>query len=262
MATVNQILDLAAHEVGMKENPPNSNMTPYGKEYGWNGVPWCAIFVWVIFNRAGASALLPAKTASCWALMDAAKKAGLWVEGNYRKGDVVIFDFPGGASTDHTGIVEDVEPGYVTTIEGNTSIGNDSNGGQVMRRRRSIKLARGAVRPKYDADKRSVFLIAQEVLNGKWGNGDARREKLNKAGYNPAEVQGLVNKLSTGKLRAQIVVTSTLNIRKEPTDKSKILDVFGPGVIVTVEEIREGPGASCWGRVGTGWISMDWVKVV
>ena len=37
--------------------------------------------------------------------------------------------------------------------------------------------------------------IAKEVLNGLWGNGQARREKLEKAGYNYNEVQTIVNAL-------------------------------------------------------------------
>ena len=36
--------------------------------------------------------------------------------------------------------------------------------------------------------------IVQEVLQGKWGNGDARREKLQAAGYSWIEIQSLINK--------------------------------------------------------------------
>lgn len=36
--------------------------------------------------------------------------------------------------------------------------------------------------------------IAQEVIDGKWGNGDDRKKKLTEAGYSYAEVQALVNK--------------------------------------------------------------------
>ena len=109
---------------------------------------------------------------------------------------------------------------------------------------------------------KSPFLIAQAVLNGKWGNGDARREKLRAAGYDPVEIQKLVNALSRGGIRVQITVNSTLTIRSEPNSESKKLDSFGTGVFVTVEEVQEGPGASAWGRIGNGWISLDWVKAV
>lgn len=43
--------------------------------------------------------------------------------------------------------------------------------------------------------KRSVEEVAQEVVKGKWGNGDARKKALQNAGYDYAEVQRVVNKL-------------------------------------------------------------------
>lgn len=43
--------------------------------------------------------------------------------------------------------------------------------------------------------KKSVDEIAKEVIAGKWGNGRARKEALEKAGYNYSEVQKRVNML-------------------------------------------------------------------
>lgn len=43
--------------------------------------------------------------------------------------------------------------------------------------------------------KKSIQEIAREVINGKWGNGDVRKQRLASAGYNYAEVQKEVNKL-------------------------------------------------------------------
>lgn len=43
--------------------------------------------------------------------------------------------------------------------------------------------------------KKSIQEIAREVINGKWGNGDVRKQRLASAGYNYAEVQNEVNKL-------------------------------------------------------------------
>lgn len=45
------------------------------------------------------------------------------------------------------------------------------------------------------AGKKDVDTIAYEVIAGKWGNGAARIQKLRRAGYNPTEVQKLVNEL-------------------------------------------------------------------
>lgn len=47
--------------------------------------------------------------------------------------------------------------------------------------------------------KKSINTIAQEVINGAWGNGDDRRRRLEAAGYNYNQVQNAVNaKLSGG----------------------------------------------------------------
>lgn len=257
MATAKQILDVSRAEIGNKESPPGSNRQKYGKAYGWDGVAWCAIFVWWCFHQVEADALLPTKTASCWQLMDAAKKAGLWVTSSFHPGDVLIYQF--GASY-HTGICESVAGNVVMAIEGNTGISNDANGGAVMRRKRNVTFVKGAVRPKYEIAK-PLPLVAQEVIDGAWGNGDARVKRLTEAGYNPSDVQKRVNALVKGGVRVQITA-DVLNIRAAPDMYSRKLDVFGAGAVVTVEEVREGNGASAWGRVGNGWISLDYVREV
>ena len=40
-----------------------------------------------------------------------------------------------------------------------------------------------------------VETLAKEVIEGKWGNGQERYDKLTAAGYNYDEVQGLVNQM-------------------------------------------------------------------
>ena len=47
--------------------------------------------------------------------------------------------------------------------------------------------------------KKSNEEIANEVINGNWGNGEERKRRLTEAGYDYATVQGIVNqKLSGG----------------------------------------------------------------
>ena len=49
--------------------------------------------------------------------------------------------------------------------------------------------------------KKSNDVIAQEVINGKWGNGNDRINRLKAAGYDPTAIQALVNKkLGAGKM--------------------------------------------------------------
>ena len=56
-----------------------------------------------------------------------------------------------------------------------------------------------AVKPKPDKAgskaKKSLEEVAREVIAGKWGNNPERKAKLINAGYVPAEVQAVVNKL-------------------------------------------------------------------
>ena len=151
-----KVLDIARTELGTKESPASSNRVKYntwyyGREVSGSAYPWCMAFVQWVFAQAGVP--LPIKTASCGALMNAAKKSGQWVTKDYRPGDVVIYDFPGGAATDHTGIIESVTASGVVAIEGNTSqAGSQSNGGQVCRKDRKYNMIVGAVRPRFEEE--------------------------------------------------------------------------------------------------------------
>jgi hypothetical protein len=158
MASCKDVLDLARGELGYCESPAGSNRTKYGVWFGLNGQPWCMMFLQWLFHQTDAAALLPVKTASCGTMMRAAQAAGLWVTGGYRPGDLVIYDFPGGAATDHCGIVETAEAETLTAIEGNTAEGNDANGGMVMRRSRSLRLVAGAVRPRYEEEEEETVV--------------------------------------------------------------------------------------------------------
>lgn len=150
-ATASSLLEIAEKEVGYKESPAGSNKTKYGKWYGLDGYAWCVMFVQWVFAQA--SITLPAKTASCTVLRNYAKKAGQWVTSGYQPGDVVIYDWGADGIPDHCGIVQNVGSTTVTAIEGNTAVGNDSNGGEVMIRERKISQIMGAVRPDYAPEK-------------------------------------------------------------------------------------------------------------
>ena len=170
MATANQLLTIARKQLGICENPPSSNNVRYntwyyGREVMGSAYPWCMVFVQWVFAQAGVK--LPVRTASCGALMNAAKAAGCWVTAGFKPGDVVIYDFPGGAATDHCGIVETELPDYgVQAVEGNTSqSGSQSNGGMVCRKNRPGKYIVGAVRPVFDKEKEEDDMVIYKTLN-------------------------------------------------------------------------------------------------
>ena len=178
-----ELAALAARELGVTESPPGSNQVKYntwyyGRAVSGSAYPWCMVFVQWVFAQAGVS--LPARTASCGALMRAAQSAGCWITEGYQGGDVVIYDFPGGAATDHCGIVESVADSGVTAIEGNTGSGSDADGGQVQRRTRSLAYVVGAVRPVFEEEE-SVERFNTVQQCPAWAQSTV--EKLVKRGY-------------------------------------------------------------------------------
>ena len=64
---------------------------------------------------------------------------------------------------------------------------------------------------------KSVDTIAAEVMAGKWGNGEARKQALIKAGYDYAAVQAAVNKLAKGESKPapKPVLKTNAEIAKE-----------------------------------------------
>lgn len=104
----------------------------------------------------------------------------------------------------HTGIVIDFDSTYVYTIEGNAGGGN----GQVQRKtyRRNSNIITGYGIPNWglvanikeeskEETINDIEKIAREVISGKWGNGNARKSKLESAGYNYNDVQKKVNEI-------------------------------------------------------------------
>ncbi len=155
--TAEKILEIARDQLGIKENPPNSNRCKfntayYGQEVSGSAYPWCAVFVWWCFRESGASELFYGgkKTASCSTLLGFHKAQA--VRGNYLPGDIIFFNFDGRKNTQHVGICEGWDGRYITTIDGNTAPTNEANGGAVMRRKRDKKYIVGAYRPAYEED--------------------------------------------------------------------------------------------------------------
>lgn len=165
MATAKDIMTLAKSYLGVKEDPPDSNKVIFNTAYygfAVHGVsyPWCATFVWYVFYIAKASYLFydGKKTAYCPTIANWGKSAGLTAPINSgRYGDIVLFSWKRDGVADHVGFIESKNnDGSYTTIEGNTAIGNDSNGGEVMRRTRYQYQICEIIRPKYSEDKEMV----------------------------------------------------------------------------------------------------------
>ncbi len=165
-----ELISIAAHEVGTVEIPRNSNSGKRVIEYqratnlGGTGWPYCAAFVcWCIrewlkdsavrdalkLTKAGAEAWRP-KTAAAFGFHDWAEKNGLLVMSDnpshvLHTADLATFDFS------HIGIVRDdfdkAGISYIVTIDGNTSPESGNNeGGGVFQRTRQRSLAKKFIR--------------------------------------------------------------------------------------------------------------------
>ena len=129
MANANDFVAVAASQIGVKENPAGSNHVKYGEWYGLDYNPWCDMFVSWCADQVGALGIV-GKFAYCPSHVNYAKKLGRWLdrEEKPQKGDIVFF--ANGSRACHVGIVESRNgSASVTTIEGNTSVSSNDNGG-------------------------------------------------------------------------------------------------------------------------------------
>jgi len=232
--TAKKLIAIAVSQIGYHEKASNANLddptansgsgnwTKYARDLaraGYyngnkNGYAWCDVFVdwcfWILADRdARLGQTIECQTGDCGA-------GCLFSRQYYQQqgrlfsapepGDQVFFTQNGEIC--HTGIVETVNGNRITTIEGNTS-------DQVARR--SYTLGNGYIkdfgRPKYEPDDgtvestatpgetspatgdKTVDELAQEVIQGLWGDGDDRKNGLTAAGYDYSAVQARVNAL-------------------------------------------------------------------
>lgn len=154
--TANQLITVAKKLNGYKATA--YSCIPNNWFYGYNvggGTPWCAATVCYWFNQAGASSLIPVKSAGCGVLARGFYDRGQLVKSGYRTGDVVFFHWsnewsssvPGVYTLDHVGLIISANSdGSYTTIEGNT--GGSPYGECAIRTRYSYQIS-CAGRPKY-----------------------------------------------------------------------------------------------------------------
>jgi cell wall-associated NlpC family hydrolase len=147
------VIDAAKSQLNYQEL--GNNDTKYGKWYGLNNQPWCAMFVSWCFAQADLSELVAASTKKGFASCDAglkwfAKRNKLIPVGQAQPGDIVFFQFDADAQPDHVGIViKNDGKKYLWCIEGNTSggKGSQSNGDGVYTKKRAYSLVMGVARP-------------------------------------------------------------------------------------------------------------------
>ena len=96
----------------------------YWSWYGFTEhVEWCACFVSWCANQCGYLDTVIPKYAGCTIGVQWFKARNQWADRSItpESGMIIFFDWDGDGVSDHTGIVEKSENGYIYTIEGNTS---------------------------------------------------------------------------------------------------------------------------------------------
>lgn len=157
---ITAIRDLGYHEGKNKQNK-------FGAWYGWNNVAWCMQAVQYWYAMSGNP--LPFKTASCGELLNYYKKNDPdCIVKDPVEGCIVIFNFPGGSPTDHTGLFVSKTDSTITTIDGNTSGLNQSNGGWVSQRTRPLSYANPTyIKPRELEEPKEEQLEEQEMRYNK-----------------------------------------------------------------------------------------------
>jgi hypothetical protein len=152
---VKKLMELCAASVGYEETGDND--TTFGKWFGLNNQPWCAMSASKMFFDTGAIKSVSDKAkgyASCDAWLKYLTKNNQIVPiGQAQAGDLVFYQFDADAEPDHVGIVK----GHNTTLkylycyEGNTSAdkkGSQSNGGGYYLKKRTYATIMAIARPK------------------------------------------------------------------------------------------------------------------
>lgn len=161
--TFSQVKKRLVEQVGVHEDPAGSNRQKFGVWYGWNGVPWCAIFLsWGFRDNLGQ---IGGKTASVQVLRSRFHEAKRYGS-TPRVGSLAIF-----TNDSHAELVLEVHDGHLVTVGGNTSRSDGSNpwSGQVAVKKRYRNQIRGYCYPRYAAAVSAPTQI-KLVEDGYWGS--------------------------------------------------------------------------------------------
>lgn len=147
-------VDIAQSQALYAEGKNNDNL--YGKWYGLNNQPWCAMFISWCYAQAGLVEKVAASSKKGFASCDAglkwfSKHGKIIPIGQAKANDIAFFQFDADVEPDHVGIVAKNDgKKYLWVWEGNTSAdkgGSQSNGDGVYLKKRAYSLIMGVARP-------------------------------------------------------------------------------------------------------------------
>lgn len=187
--------------------------------------PWCAMFVSVVSLQCGLRGIMPTEC-GCPGMVRLYQELGRWVENDAytpSPGDVIFYDWQDNGVGDNVGQPDHV--GIVTACDGQTMTiieGNCDNAVKTRALAANARFIRGFGCPDYankadgaeptpeptpaptpEPEKPAeatvdpfVTKTAREVIAGKWGNGQARKDAL--AAWFTKAVQDEVNRILGG----------------------------------------------------------------
>lgn len=226
MATVNEFVTTAQHQIGYKES--GTNITKYSEDFDtkyWQffntkkqGAEWCSIFVhWCAVKTIGKDKTLkffgetPKTNAAAgvgyfWYYLKA--KGYKSSAAKAKMGDIIFFKNTKGIS--HVGIVEKADSKNIISIEG-----NKSNSVKRCTHSKTASTIYGVMSPTWsqfdttDSGKTNskvataavIDQIARDCIKGKYGTYPLRKQKVNALGYGSiyTQVQKRVNLMLYGR---------------------------------------------------------------
>lgn len=141
-----------------------------------------------------------------------------------------------------------------------------------------------ATKPTISTTTKTIEQIVKEVIDGKWGNGDERKKKLEAAGYNYRTVQDKVNELLGGgsktvtsaatntnvkvdyarsfskSIAKTYTTTANLNLRTGTSTSKTVITVIPKGKKVTCYGYYTGDWYYVKYGDYTGFCSKDWLQ--
>lgn len=148
---VQSFLDVALSQLGVEEQPRGSNSGPQINQYLRSvglgaGFSWCMSFVYWCAQQAAERQGKANPLYKTGGVLDQwYKSKQLRVAGLPKSGDIFIMDF--GSGLGHTGIVKNVGPTRIDTIEGNATLLTGSREGyQVCQKNRAQSAMLGYLR--------------------------------------------------------------------------------------------------------------------
>lgn len=242
-----KIVNTALKEVGYKEKKSNKDLdsktanagkngyTKYGKWYGKVKSEWCVIFVCWVFNQNKLLSLIK-KTAYAPTLLNFFKKKKEFIKRGSqipKKADIIFINWKSGKSPDHVGIVYNVDKTYVYTVEGNYS-------NMVAKRKYRLTDTRiiGYGSPNFENIPSPTYTTGKYMVTSETylhvRTGPGKKYRIKKFNEFTKNAQEQILKLNNNKKVNGLV----------------------KGVKCDVSSIKN----TCWGKIPSGWIDLEYTK--